>query len=110
MKTKSLHFSYLTQRLRQVLSLVIVISFFTLAASSRAVTPAPDGGYPNDNTAEGEDALLQITTGGDNTALGFEALAGDEAGSFNTATGARALFSNISGDNNTATGRDALFS
>ena len=29
-----------------------------LAPTSQAVSPPPDGGYPNFNTAEGEDALL----------------------------------------------------
>ena len=30
---------------------------------AHAVTPAPDGGYPGNNTAEGTDALFTLTTG-----------------------------------------------
>jgi hypothetical protein len=40
----------------------------------KAVNPPPDDGYPNLNTAEGDRALFNLTTGGLNTALGFEAL------------------------------------
>src|SRR6185369_4934368 len=35
---------------------------------------APDGGYPNQNTAEDDDARFSLTTGTDNTAMGFDAL------------------------------------
>ena len=40
----------------------------------QAVIPPPGGGYPGANTAEGQDALLSLTTGGYNTAIGFESL------------------------------------
>lgn len=65
------------------------------------------GGYPGFNTAEGDDALFNLTTGSENTAIGFEALFSNTGGSFNTATGANALFANR-GSNNTATGARAL--
>ena len=45
-----------------------------LSPRAQAVSPPPDGGYPNENTAEGQDALLSLTTGGNNTAIGFRAL------------------------------------
>jgi len=32
------------------------------------VTPAPDGSYPNENTAEGSGALFSLTSGFGNTA------------------------------------------
>jgi hypothetical protein len=67
---------------------------FGLSPQARAVDPPPDGGYPNQNTAEGEDALFSLTTGVDNTANGFEALFNNTIGNFNTATGAQALFRN----------------
>jgi hypothetical protein len=51
------------------------------AATARAVTPPPDGGYPNQNTAEGKDALFSLATGGDNTAMGFDALDSKTTGS-----------------------------
>jgi hypothetical protein len=72
--------------------------------------PAPDGGYPGNNTAEGQDALFSLTTGLDNTANGFQALFNNTFGSANTATGSSALHSNTTGNDNTATGRLALTS
>ena len=35
------------------------------------VVPAPDGGYPGFNTAQGEKALFGLTTGVGNTAVGW---------------------------------------
>jgi hypothetical protein len=71
-------------------------------------SPPPDGGYPNENTAEGNGALFSLTTGVWNTALGFKALTSNTIGRFNTATGDSALSSNTTGDFNTAVGTDAL--
>ena len=34
------------------------VSFFAMAESSRAVVPAPAGGYPGVDTAEGQNALF----------------------------------------------------
>jgi Chaperone of endosialidase len=73
------------------------------------VVPAPDGGYPGGNTAEGQGALLSLTTGGFNTAVGWFALRSNTENGLNTAVGAGALLSNISGSN-TATGAGALLS
>jgi Chaperone of endosialidase len=72
--------------------------------------PPPDGGYPNENTAEGDGALFSVTGGAWNTALGFGALTSNTRGDFNTATGDRALTSNTTGFENTATGASALLS
>ena len=89
----------------------LAILFAWCAVSpARAVTPAPDGGYPNNNTAEGTDALLRLTTGSDNTAIGFDALYSNTTGLFNTASGYFALRANTTGPNNTATGFYALMS
>jgi hypothetical protein len=84
------------------------LACFGLSSPARAVSPPPDGGYANQNTAEGEDALLDLTSGAYNTAIGFDALLSNTSGTFNTATGADALESNTTGVNNTATGTGAL--
>ena len=72
----------------------IALAWFALSPTAQAQlpSPAPDGGYPNGNTAEGDGALQSVTTGGFNTALGFEALANNTTGNDNTATGVNALF------------------
>jgi len=85
------------------------LACFSLLPKAQAVVPAPDGGYPGGNTAEGQAALLSLTTGGFNTAVGFLSLRSDTIGSFNTAVGAGTLFANAA-DNNTAAGVGALFS
>ena len=52
----------------------LVLTLFAIPQAALAVMPAPDGGYANNNTAEGTDALSTLTTGDDNTAIGFQAL------------------------------------
>jgi hypothetical protein len=73
---------------------LVALVCFGLSPVAQALLPPPppDGGYPGQNTAEGEDALLSLTTGTDNTALGFQALYSNKVGFRNTATGANALF------------------
>ena len=73
-------------------------------SAARAVDPPPDGGYPNFNTAEGEDALFSLSGGSSNTAIGFDALFTNTGGRENTAAGANALLHNTLGNGNTATG------
>jgi len=92
------------------LLIMVALACFALSPIARAVLPAPDGGYPGQNTAEGDNALFSLTTGINNTATGFKALYSDTAGSNNTATGYEALFSNTTGNDNTANGWWALFS
>src|SRR5690242_5437323 len=98
--------------LRRGFSVVLVAFAFTFALSpngrAQLPPPAPDGGYPNNNTAEGTNALFSLTTGTDNTAIGFQALQSNTTGGGNTATGSQALFSNTTGGGNTATGLNAL--
>ncbi len=84
-----------------------VLAASTLFSGADAVNPPPDGGYPNFTTAEGESALLGLTTGAGNTALGSFSLESLTTGSFNTAVGAATLLSN-NGDSNTAIGTAAL--
>jgi len=91
--------------------LLIPLAFvcFAVLPTAQGVVPAPDGGYPGANTAEGDGALQSLTSGVSNTAIGFDALFSDTGGSNNTATGLGALDSNTIGSNNTADGFGALF-
>jgi hypothetical protein len=89
--------------------IVLLLACFALTQRVRAVSPAPDGGYPGGNTAEGQAALLHLTTGGFNTAVGFLSLRSNTTNNFNTAVGAGALLVNTA-DANTATGAGALLS
>jgi hypothetical protein len=83
---------------------------FVLSPRAQAVSPPPDGGYPNKNTAEGDGALFSLTTGHENTATGYQALKDNTKGAHNTASGVWALRNNTAGSDNTASGYDALFS
>ncbi len=93
-----------------LLLIPLVFACFGLSPTAQAVSPPPDGGYPNGNTAEGVHALFSLTIGGYNTAVGLFSLAGNTEGSFNTGVGASALRNNTSGSTNTANGFEALFS
>jgi hypothetical protein len=90
-----------------ILALACIIG---LVPRTQAVSPAPDGGYPGGNTAEGLNALLSLTTGTYNTAVGVFSLESNTTGKFNTAVGAGTLLENTAGDQNTATGAGALLS
>jgi Chaperone of endosialidase len=104
-------------QLKQITSIFLVafgLACFALSPAARAVSPPPDGGYPGFNTAEGQNALLSLTTGQGNTGVGWFSLWTNATGEFNTATGAGALLFN-NGDptageasENTAFGAAAL--
>jgi hypothetical protein len=83
---------------------------FALVQNTQAVSPPPDGGYPGGNTAEGQNALLSLTSGTYNTAVGFSSLKSNTIGNLNTAIGVNALSLNTTGINNTANGGNALYS
>lgn len=89
-------------------SVFLVLSFAFLTSTGAQLSPAPDGGYTNGNTAEGEDALFSVRSGFDNVAIGYEALYNNTDGIENTGTGYRALYSTTTGTRNTATGNAAL--
>ena len=86
----------------------LLFTCFTLSPQTEAVVRPPDGGYPGFNTAEGQNALLNLTTGSANTAVGWFSLKNITTGSFNTGLGAGTLVLNT-GDENTAVGTAALF-
>jgi Chaperone of endosialidase len=111
MKTTTLPISNSIHRSPSRCALILIplsLMCFTLLPKADAVIPAPDGGYPGFNTAEGDSALQSLTSGVANTAVGFDALFSNTAGSNNTATGIGALGSNTSGNDNTASGFGAL--
>jgi hypothetical protein len=90
-------------------TLLIIFSLvcFAFLPKAQGVNPPPDGGYAGGNTAEGQNALFSLTTGGFNTAVGFLSLRSNTTNSFNTALGAGTLLVNTA-DENTATGAGAL--
>jgi len=88
---------------------VLTLGAFAVAHDGHAVSPPPDGGYPGGNTAEGQSAVLSLTSGTFNTAIGFLSLSGLKEGNFNTGLGAGTLLFNVA-DENTATGAGALLS
>jgi trimeric autotransporter adhesin len=92
-----------------ITTVLLALGFLVLSLGAHAVTPAPDGGYPGGNTAEGDSALLSLTSGAYNTAVGFASLRALTAGNLNTATGADTLLVNTA-SGNTATGAGALLS
>jgi Chaperone of endosialidase len=96
------------------LLITVALLCFVLLPKVHAVVPPPDGGYPNLTTAEGQNALLSLTTGVANTAVGWSSLSSNTDGSYNTAVGAGTLLFNIGdqsaieGVENTAVGAAGL--
>jgi trimeric autotransporter adhesin len=98
-----------------VATILAGIACFALLPMAQAVVPAPDGGYPGLNTAEGTNALKNLTTGSADTAVGWFSLFSNTDGSLNTGVGAGTLVLNVGnqstgdGVDNTAVGAVALF-
>jgi len=101
------HFSPMKTTIRLFFALLALFSLFAAGREADAVSPPPDGGYPNFTTAEGQNALQNLSTGSANTAVGWFSLFSDTTGSFNTATGAGTLLFNTA-EGNTAFGAAAL--
>lgn len=97
------------ERATPVSVITLLLACFGLLNTAQAVNPPPDGGYPGGNTAEGNNALLSLTTGVWNTAVGNQALKKDTGGGGNTATGFQALFNTTTGNQNTAHGSIPLY-
>ena len=90
------------------LILSALLTYFATMLGVEAVVPPPDGAYPNFTTAEGTNALKNLTTGAANTGLGWYSLFTNSTASNNTGVGAATLvLSNA--DENTAVGTAALF-
>jgi len=58
----------------QLFLITLLIACLEPSHNAHAVTPPPDGGYSGGNTAEGDNALLGLTSGSYDTALGFRSL------------------------------------
>ena len=89
------------------IAVALAIGCFVVLPNAPAVNPPPDGGYPGGNTAEGQQALFDLSTGTFNTAIGWLSLATVATGELNTAVGAAALLVNTA-NGNTAIGTGAL--
>ena len=97
----------INMKLQNLIHILIGILCIGFLPRAQAVVPAPDGGYPNFTTAEGTNALKNLTTGAANTGVGWRALFSAGDANFNTGVGAGALVLNT-GDSNTAVGTAAL--
>jgi hypothetical protein len=92
---------------RGFLLIVLTLAWFGLASAAQAQCSSfCDNNF---NTAFGQGALQNNTTGFNNTANGVAALYNNTTGNYNTATGVYALFSNTTGYYNTADGHYALY-
>jgi BclA C-terminal domain len=97
----------------QITTLILtpfVLACFALSQVARAemdVSPPPDGGYPGFTTAEGQNALKNLSSGLGNSAFGWFSLFSTTVASFNTGLGAGTLALNT-GEANTATGVASL--
>ena len=70
---------------------LLAAACLALAPVALAVDPPPDGGYPNQNTAEGEDALFSLTTGSTTRQSVFRRSTATQPAIHNTAIGLCAL-------------------
>jgi hypothetical protein len=90
-----------------LLLVLLALAFFALTPQARAT--CQDACLTNNNTAQGDDALINSISG-NNTAIGFDALFSNTSGQDNTAIGSQTLLSNTIGSYNTAIGSQTLLS
>ena len=86
-------------------TILSVLFCFPLLAKAQA---APEAALPGFNTADGDHALFNITSGIANTAVGWYSLSSNTEGNYNTGLGAGALALNTTEESNTAVGTAAL--
>ena len=95
------------QNLIHILIGIVCIGLLPQMQAAPQVVPAPDGCYPGFTTAEGCQALQNLTTGAGNTGVGWRSLFSAGASNFNTGVGAGTLVLNTA-DSNTAVGAAAM--
>ena len=93
--------------MKTIISLLVTFLCLWAGPTTQAVSPSPDGCYPNSTTAEGCKALQSLTTGIGNTGIDWYSLFATTTGNFHTAVGAGSLDPNTA-DYNTAVGVAAL--
>src|SRR5260370_41830001 len=93
----------ISMKLHNLIHVLIGILCIGLLPRAQAVVPPPDGGYPGFTTAEGTNALKNLSSGVANTGTGWYSLFTNSSGSYNTGVGAGTLLFN-NGEQNTATG------
>src|SRR5262249_61728730 len=109
----------MTNRSTILATILSAVAYFGLLPQMQAFLPpeipgSPDGCYPAFNTAEGCNALFNVTTGIGDTGVGWFSLFIVGDGDFNTGLGAGALaitspIAGIGANNNTALGTAAMF-
>lgn len=98
-----------TKTIKLILSVFVPASLALsqIAHAAPDVNPPPDGGYPGFTTAEGLNALKNLTSGLGNSAFGWYSLFSVTNASYNTGLGAGTLALNT-GEANTGSGVAAL--
>ena len=96
-----------TTKIRLSMAPLAFLAVSVVASTAQAVNPPPDGGYPGFTTAEGTNALKNLTTGIASTGVGWYSLFTNSTGNYNTGVGAGTLALNTANEN-TATGAGAL--
>ena len=97
-----------TSNLLANIAILSSLALICLALVPQAPASCQEDCLANENTALGDDALVNLTTGYDNTGIGFQALSANTTGWQNTAVGRSALASNTTGFSNVAMGAYAM--